>query len=376
MSPETDIGSAIASDLKTQVKDYSVPTASTEGPTDQKETTYMNTKWSQQLGYYQTIPELHAAINARATWEIGKGFTADEQTTMLLDTIKGYGVDTFDTVLGNMIRTYHIGGDAFAEIIVDKDGVLTNLKPLDPGVMRIVANREGIILRYEQISKVKKPVKKFNPEDIFHLSRNRVADEIHGMSIITPVENIILARNEAMSDWRRVLHRNIDPLWVFHLDTDDTVKIAAFKLKMDAARGKGENMYIPKGAVVPELISTAANATLNPLSWIDSLNNYFYQATGGTDIVIGTNQSITEASAKIRYLAFQQNVEGGQLYMEEQVLSQLNLEIKLTFPASLENEMLSDKPKEEEAGVEVPEIESEKKAIETNDITAEMEGRK
>jgi len=34
------------------------------------------------------------------------------------------------------------------------------------------------------------------------------------------------------------------------------------------------------------------------------------------------------------------------LFIEEQVLSQLNLVIELEFPASLENEMLSDKAKD------------------------------
>jgi len=82
----------------------------------------MNTKWGQQLGYFNQIAELHAAINAKATWTIGKGFKADETTEMLLDTIKGNGMDTFNTILENMIRTYYIGGDSFAEIIRDDEG--------------------------------------------------------------------------------------------------------------------------------------------------------------------------------------------------------------------------------------------------------------
>lgn len=373
--PETNLGNLDYSDLTNAVTDYSVDSETTDGVYDQKETTYQISKWMDWFGYYKNIPELAAAIDAKATWTIGKGFKADDQTTLILDRIRGFGKDTFNTILENMIRTYYIAGDSFAEIILDEDGFLLNLKPLDPSTITIVANRQGVIKRYEQTTKTgkKKMRKIFKPEDIFHLSRNRVADEIHGQSIITQVKNIILMRNEAMADWKRVLHRNIDPLWIFHLDTDDTTKIAAFKAKMDAARGKGENMYIPKGAVVPELVTTAANATLNPQSWIDSLNQYFYQATGGTDIVIGTNQAITEASAKIRYLAFQQNIEEEQLFIEENVLSQLNLVIELEFPASLENEALSDKPKQQ---VMQPQIQQNEKAVEANDTKTEMEGKK
>lgn len=373
--PETNIGAADRSDLKTQFGEdtelwYEVAGQTTDAAADQPETYWTNPNWTQYLGYYKTIPELTAAIDAKATWTVGKGFTADPITELLLMTIKGWGKDTFNTILENCVRTYHIGGDSFCEIITDKDGVLINLKPLDPSVIRIVANRKGRILRYEQLNKVKRKIKKFQPEDIFHLARNRVADEIHGVSIITAIENIILMRNEAMADWRRVLHRNVDPLMIFHLDTDDASRISAFKAKMDAAKGKGENMYIPKGAVVPEQLSMAPNSSLNPLPWIEQLSQYFWQATGVPDIIVGSSKSLTEAATKIAYLAFQQTIEEEQLFIEEQVLSQLNLVIELTFPASLESEMLSDKPKVEERGIE------KEQAVQPNDVTAEMEGRK
>lgn len=353
--PETKFGNEVASDLTNAMTDYSVDTAVLDTPDDQKEFRWTNDKWSQYLGYYEKIPELNATINAKATWTIGKGFDSNEITTMILGAIEGTGNDTFNTILANMIRVYHIGGDSFAEIIRDEEGTLLNLKPLDPANITIIFNKQGQILRYEQSSKIKenKPLS-FKPEQIFHLARNRLADEVHGKSLISPIEDIILMRNEAMTDWKRVLHRNIDPLWIFHLDTDDQTKINQFKSKMDSARGKGENMYIPKGAIVPELVSTASNSSLNPLSWIDALNNYFFQATGVPDIILGGSRALTEASAKIAYLAFQQTIEGEQLYIEEAVLSQLNLEINLIFPASLENELLSDNKKDGELTASQP----------------------
>ena len=343
---EMNLNNAEASDLTNAVVDFSVDSATTDGAADQKETEYTNQEWAQQLGYYKKIPELTAAIDAKATWTVGKGFKADSMTTFVLDTIRGWGKDTFNTILENAIRTYHIGGDSFIEIIRDSEGALINLKPLDPSTIKIVANRQGVIIRYEQISKVKKPNKKFNPEEIFHLARNRVADEIHGVSIIPALENIILMRNEAMADLREVFHRYVKPKFIFHLDTDDTSKIASFKAKMDAATGKGENMYVPKDAVVPENLSVANNSTLNPQPWIQNLNNYFFQAVGVPQIIVGGSQEFTEATAKISYLAWQQNVEEEQLYIEEQVGMQLGLIIELEFPARLENELLSDKAKD------------------------------
>ena len=324
----------------------SVDSATTDGVADQKETTWPNEKWTQYFGYYCEIPELQSVIDAKATWTIGKGFKAGDFPEVVLNKLKGWGKDSFNTILENLLRTMHIGGDSFAEIIKRKDGELINLKPLDPASIMIVVNRKGLIKRYEQISKVKTPNKKFKPEKIFHLARNRVADQIHGTSMITALEKTIKNIKEAEEDYKRVLHRNIDPMMIFHLDTEDVTKIAAFKAKTDAARGNGENMYIPKDAVVPEQISLAPNATLNPLPWITAQKEAFYEQSGVPRIVVGGAGGLTEAAVKIAYLAFQQTIEEEQLFVEEQVGMQLGITLELEFPASLENELLSDNKKD------------------------------
>lgn len=352
---ELKIGSASYGNLENTGTSYSVDAVSTDGAGDQNETEWTNSNWSSQLGYYKKIPELQVSIDAKATWTVGKGFKSNEITELALMQIRGFGVDTFNTILENMIRVYHIGGDSFAEIIRDPKGKLINLKPLDPATIKIVANRQGLIKRYEQTGKIKGLNKRFSPSQIFHLSRNRVADEIHGASLIDAVEEIILMRNEAMFDMKVAMHRYVKPRIIYRLDTDVQSEIDAFKVKADYATDKGENIFIPKDAVEFEVLSVASNATMNPLPWIDRLNSYFFQATGVPQIIVGGAQEITEASAKIAYLAFEQTIEEEQLYIEEQVLAQLNLEIELEFPASLENELLSDKGKSETMQASTPE---------------------
>ena len=221
--------------------------------------------------------------------------------------------------------------------------------------MEIVVNRQGIITHYNQIGKIKGTKKHFNKESIFHLSRNRVADEIHGQGMIDAVEWIVTARNEAMADMKQLMHRHVKPRIVFKLDTDNATKIAAFKVKADKASDQGENLFIPKGSVEHELLSVPANATLNPLAWIDRLNQYFFQATGVPQIIVGGSQEMTEASAKIAYLAFEQTIEEEQLYIEEQCGMQLGITIDLEFPASLENELISDRSHEEKMQASTPE---------------------
>ena len=363
---ETKIGSSTTSDFANTQTDFSVDAQTTDGATGQGETRYQNTLWTSQLGYFKKIPEVAANINAKATWTVGKGFTADPKTTFICDKIKGWGKDTFNTILENMIRTYHIGGDAYAEIIRDKEGNLINIKTLPEGSIVIVANEGGLIKRYEQTNKTPKAKnRKIAKEDIFHLARNRVADEIHGVSIISVLEEIILMKNQAMNDYKILLHRNVCPIRIWHLDTDDKTEIAAFKDEVKNQKENFEDMFITKGAVVPEISAIAANATLNPLPWINFLVNNFSQQTGVPGLITGNSQSLTEASAKMEYLVFQQTIEEEQLYIEEQVGAQLGLEIELEFPADLTNDLLSDKKKDGEETAATP-----------NDTTAEVEGRK
>ena len=375
--PETDIGSAEASDLTNAVKDFAVGDQTLDSAGMQKETEWQSRYWSRNLGYYKEIPEIRMAIDTKVTWTIGAGIEANEQTLMLLGTIKGNGKDTFNSILKNQDKVSIIDGDSYAEIIRDKEGLLVNLKPLDPSKIKSVWNSQGRILRYEQINSkkfmfiFKRKNTKFEPEEIFHLTNERVGDEMHGTSVIDTVKWIIDARNEAMSDYKRVMHRNIDPLFIYHMDTDDTAEIKAFKSKNDAARGKGESMYIPKGVVVPELISVAANSTLNPLAWIDNLNDYFWQQVNVPQIIVGNAKAFTDASGKIVYLAYEQSVKARQLYLEEQVLAQLNIEIKLTFPASLQTDAVSDTPSETDLVEEEP-IED---ATQPNDTKSEIEGK-
>ena len=343
------IGSAVASDLTNAMTDFSVDTQNTDGAADQKETTWMDSDFTQYLGYYkdEKTPELTAVIDAKATWTIGKGYKADEVTTMLLDTIKGNGKDTFNTILENAMRVMLLGGNFYAHIIRDDEENLINLKPLDPSVMKHVFGRDGMFIRFEQVSKIKgKRPKRFEPEEIFYLPRNRICDEMHGTGIAQKLKLIIDMKNEAMADQRKALHWNVIPRWKFKLKTDDVTEIAAYKAKQDAATGLGENIYEPFDVSESELIAVAPNATMNPMAWITYLDNLFYEMAGVPKIILGGSGEFTEASAKIAYLAFQQGVEEEQLFIEEQILSQLNLVVELEFPASLENELLSDNKKD------------------------------
>ena len=285
------------------------------------------------------------AIDAFATWVIGKGYTADPETTVILDHITGWGEDTFKSILWNAIVTKKIGGDCFVEIMRDPDsGTLVNLKVLDPGSIRIVADRKGMLKRYEQKRKTKDGEnKKWKPGEILHLCNDRIADEIHGTSVVEACEDVILARNEAITDWKKVLRRNVNPLKIWYLDTDDTAKINAFTTKVENTVKDKENLIVPFLSVPKvEVVSAPLVA---PLDWIKYMENFFYQAVGIPKIILGGSEEFTEASSKIAYLTFEQAYSKEQEELEADLWNQLQLRIKFNKPASLKSEMLSSEDK-------------------------------
>lgn len=375
-----NINKASVGNMTTIVDDYSVETQNTDGATGGKETIWTNTDWSQHLGYYKEIPELKSTIDTKSKWVIGKGVTADKKTMTVLSKFRGFGKDTINTLIQNFVRTYYVGGDSFAEIIRDdslstkiftwfgfvKKGKVINLKPLDPSTISVVVDDKGMIKRYEQNSKTPGLApKEFKPEDIFHLAKNRFADEIHGTGIIGAIEKIIKARNESMDDLKIVFHRYVKPLWIWQLDTDDTKKIAAFKEKADKTVENSENIYIPKGAAEAERVSVPQFSTLDPLPWIRDLTDYFYQATNTPDVVVGSAKETVEASAKILFLGFEQSVRDDQQFIMENFKSQLDLDIELEFPTPIESELMEDNQKDGPTTANKP-----------NDTEVEMEGKK
>ena len=302
--------------------------------------TRYNPDWAKWFGYYKTVPMLQAVINKKAVWTLGKGYEASASTKKVLDKIRGCGKDTFNTIMFNNIVTYTACGDSFAEIIKSPRGELRNLKPINPGSMTVISNDKGIITGYEQTvipmtGKKADPIK-FKPEKIFHLPWNRLTDECHGRSTIEKLIDIIDASQEIFKDLRIVFHRYVKPLLITKVDSDDEAEIAAFKAKLDNAVKNMENLIVPLGTVAEiERVSIPQYSTLDPLPWIQQLDRAFIIAEGVPEVILGHGKETTEASSKVMYLAFQQNIEHAQRFVEEQIKAQLKLDVEYNFPESL-----------------------------------------
>jgi len=349
--PETNLTKAVTTDMTTAVPAYSVATVSTDAATGMNETGWMNNKASQYLGYYKKIPELHSAINSFATWIVGKGYeTEDSETQVVLEHISGWGEDTFNSIIWNLLIQKKVYGDAFAEIIRDDEtGDLINLKPLDPAKMKIIADEKGIIKRYEQmnvIGKQGKVIHEFKPEEILHLCNDRVADEIHGVSIIEACEQVILMKNEIMDDWKIVLHRNVVPVRIIEVDTDDLTKISEIRVKYETAIKNKEVIIVPKGTVSISTDSGTQNAIINPLPFMNYLDDFFYRALGVPKVILGGGQDFTEASSKISLVSYEQYWSREQTELAADLWNQIGFKIKLRKSVSIQNDLLTDESKD------------------------------
>jgi hypothetical protein len=345
--PLLNIGNASASNLTNNVSDITVDPVNPDLAGDQKESSWQNSKWTQQWGYFTSVPEFNSAMIMKAIWTVGKGYTCeDSETKVILENIRGIGCDTFGDILFNMELIKRVGGDSYSEIIRDEgDGTMLNLKPLDPGTMKIIYDDQGIIKRYEQtIGKGSQPIK-FNPEEIFHLSHNRLGAQIHGISDTTAIEKTLLAEYENFEDMKKIMHRQARPLVIFKLKTDDTTKIAQFISKMDGAMNKGEEVYIPddENMLSYEIVQIDVSNTI--MAWRTDIKNKFYRAVGLPQVIFGSSGA-TESGGKIEYLAHEQVFAKEQLYLENQIYAQLNLKIKLIPPTTLLENMQNDENKD------------------------------
>jgi hypothetical protein len=346
-----DLKISSSSGSTTLIEDFEISAVAPQEATGLKETEFTHSDFTINYGYYKQIPEVKAAIDTRAIWTIGDGYIASPQTSVILDNIKGHGKDTFDSILENAIVIRRVAGDFFAEIIRDKaTDTIINLKPLNPASVRVVADSQGIVIKYKVADGLGK-YKDFQPDEIFHLTNKRTANEILGTSDIECLRDIIDSSKETFNDMRKIVHRYAVPMRHFILDTDDTTKINQFIDLVENITKRGDDLYTPKGSVEFELLAVPSNSTLNPLPWREHLQNNFYQVVGIPQILMGSSGEFTESTAKIAYLAFEQSVKNEQREIIAQVWNQLQLRIDLAFPASLKNELISDNQKDSSGGM-------------------------
>ena len=297
-------------------------------------------KWH---GTYRDVPEARSTIDVWCKWIVNKEIIMSSSTRKLVSRIRGNGKQTIRKILINHKRTSKICGDSFLEIIRDKAKRTINLKMLDPESITTKASEKGIIKLYVQtITKLVNGVKEvktinFQPEDIFHLMNDPIADEIHGISELEKLDKIVKWRQQAMMDMSIVFHRYVKPLLQIKAETDDPVELAALAKQYDNAFKNFENIIIPKGVVDEvERIAIPQFATLDPLPWLIFLRSYFTESSNVPDIIRGKSDEVSLAAGKLNVHSFIEKITIEQLEYSEDCEAQTGLKINFTKPEAID----------------------------------------
>jgi len=329
---DKSLGSTTTTAMNSGVPDISFGSSTLDVGGSSKERVVDYPDWPRNLAYFEEVAEYNSAILALARWTVGLGFETDTRTKVILDNITGWGEDSFQSILQNMIIIKKVNGDAFAEIIRDDEtGSFINLKPLNPETMRTIVDTKGIIIRYEEWDK-KKRLRKFETNKILHLCNNRIGNQIRGYSTVKPIKWVIDARNEAMSDWRRISHRST--IRVLHIDSEDTARLTTVKEQYKEAIKNGEVLILPGKPGETEL-SDFTLPTIDPfIQWIRYLEGFFYQVLG-VPKVIANSSDFTEAGSKIGFLTFEPVYSEEQTLLEQDLWNQIAIKVKFRRPPSL-----------------------------------------
>lgn len=305
-------------------------------------------EWKKWNDLYRTVPELKGRLDTMALWIAGLGWTSKKHEKVLKN-IRGNGKDVFDSIIMNMILEYLICGDSYAEKPKRKDGTLVNLKPLTPGDIQTVGSDKGMIKRYEQVSNELDPdtgrmkvLSTWEPDEIFHLSWNRVAMEIHGIPTPEKVESQIKKLGMA-KDITAVIHRrHMVPVIIWEVDTDDPTEMAAFKTKQDDIFKNVENLVVPAGSAKATILQMQKGSIEESIAWIKSLDEGITKAIGVPNVTSGSESGSSEATSKILHLNFQPRAAWHRRFIEMQMKAQLGIDISFKEPPSIDPSLLTD----------------------------------
>lgn len=291
-------------------------------------------KWH---GFYLDVPIFAEAIDVISTWIIGEGFIPDdEKNAAKIKNITGFGKEDFDTIIENATRVMLSCGDSFAEEMRDKAQRLTNLKPLNPGKIKIIANPQGIIDRYEQNfggKTIKIAIKK-----IFHLCWNRFADEIHGKPYAERVEPIIKQIKQLTEDLGLRFHRIVRPLRLFESESDDETEIATQTAKLKTAYKNCEIVVVPK-KTLQEVEQKMQISAQDAIEYLNVLLREFVTSIGVPEVVMGWAENSSEATSKVVSLNYETKIKRIQNYIKNQIRLQLGIEGHFELSSTLEPQM-------------------------------------
>lgn len=308
---------------------YSPDAKSTDGVSLTDENYYDNQNFSTYYGYYSSIALMKKAIDAFATWVLGKGYETDSRTQVTLNNIQGRGDEDFADIMWNMLVIKKVNGDSYAEVIRADDGRLINIKPLNPENIRVVYNKKGIIKHYED----RRTGNQFPTNKILHFCNDRLADELGGTSVVPAVKFAVEAKQEAMERYKRILY--LSTVRILYIDENDKTRLSNAKESYKDGIEKGDIVIFPFSKQDGEFQDLTVPPVGAFLEWMRYLDNEIFLDIGTPKVIMGSVDSIPESGGKISYLSYEQIYSRETRNLEADLWNQLGIKIKINPPASI-----------------------------------------
>jgi len=325
-----DLNKGTTTDFTNNVPDFIVESMALDvANSDGSETYVYFDKAQENYGYQLKYPQIGSRLNAICTWAFKQGWTSeDKQMQVILPKIDGNGKESFAQIIWNHgnIKLGH--GDAFAEIVRNKNGTLVNLINLSPERVKVVF--KGTRLKRYEIWSGKKWVKK-KTTDIFHMMNKKLGDAIRGNGDIQVNKVVNDAMIEAFADERVIKHRD-KALGVVYYKTNNAGKISYANTQIENAVKNGEMVGLPEDTAKIEPYPSKSSEDRQ--SWLGYVDEMGYR-TGGVPKTMTTSDGTSEVGGINGHLIFEPIYGAEQLEMEEALWQQVAIKIKFNRPPSL-----------------------------------------
>ena len=329
---QLDLSNATTTDFTNQVPDFIVESMALDvANSDGSETFVYYEKAIENFGYYFNHPQIASRINSLCTWAFGQGWdTDDANLKVILPKISGNGKESFGEIIWNHEAVKLMQGDSFIEIIRTDAGKLANLINISPERMKTVF--EGArIKRYEIWNGKKKQWVTKKVEEIFHCMNKKIGDQVRGTSQIQSNKFVNDAMIEAFDDERVIKHRD-KALGIIKYKTNNTGKIEWINKKVQEAVKNGEMLVVP--ADTADFEPWPAKSSEDRQNWLAYVEGLGYNTSGVPRSMV-TSDGTSEVGGINGHLIFQPIHGKEQLDMENQLLLQVQVQIKFTRPPSL-----------------------------------------
>ena len=323
-----NLSNATTTNFTNKVPNFIMDAKRLDVDNDSGETTTYFENAVTDLGYYANDPIVFSAINGVATWAFGKGWSSENDKTIVeFEHFTGRGNDTFANLMWNHEVMKLVVGDAFMEIVREKT-IISNLIPISPERVRIISEL-GRIKGYEIWNG--KTWKKKKVRDIYHTSNKRIGDQIHGTSQLDAIRKTIDARQEAEADERIIKHRD-KALGIVYYKTNNAGKIAYANEQIENAVKNGEMVGMPEDTAKIEPYPSKSSEDRQ--NWISSRENFTY-ATLGVPRSMITSDGTTEVGGINGHLIFEVTAGKEASDEEDSINNQIFRVVKFNRPPSL-----------------------------------------